>query len=77
MIACTPSGRQDFADAASKLAACPRTPAAGAAATIKEVTHEGTVLTVAGPHVSPVERPAREAELRRECLQALRNAGLR
>jgi len=49
----------------------------GATATIKEVTHEGTVLTVAGPHVSPVERPVREAELRRECLQALRNARLR
>jgi hypothetical protein len=51
--------------------------AAGTSATIKEVTFEGTVLTVSGPHVTPVERPLQEAALRRDCLQALRNAGLR
>ena len=44
---------------------------------IKQVTFEGTVLTVGGPHVPPPERPLREAQLRRDCLQALRNAGLR
>jgi small conductance mechanosensitive channel len=48
-----------------------------ASASIKQVTFEGTVLTVAGPHVPPAERPVREAELRREALQALRAAGLR
>ena len=51
--------------------------AAGRSATIKEVTFEGTVLTVSGPHVTPIERPVQEAALRRDSLQALRNAGLR
>jgi small-conductance mechanosensitive channel len=46
-------------------------------ASIKEVTFEGTILTVAGTHVTPVERPGREADLRRDCLRALRDAGLR
>jgi small conductance mechanosensitive channel len=44
---------------------------------IKEVTAEGTVLAVGGPHVAPAERPARQAALLRDCLQALRSAGLR
>jgi hypothetical protein len=41
--------------------------AAGTSATIKEVTFEGTVLTVSGPHVTPIERPLQEAALRRDC----------
>jgi small-conductance mechanosensitive channel len=44
---------------------------------IKDVTFEGTVLTVTGEHVTPIERPGREADLRRESLRALRAAGLR
>lgn len=48
-----------------------------AQAAITAVTSEGTTLTVEGPPTSPLERPAREAELRRTVLQALRNAHLR
>lgn len=44
---------------------------------IKQVTAEGTVLAVAGPHVAPAERPARQAALLRDCLRALRAADLR
>ena len=49
----------------------------GARASVKAVTHEGTTLAVAGSHVPPPERPARETQLRHDCLQALRAAGLR
>ena len=49
----------------------------GLSASIKQVTFEGTTITVGGPHVAPMERPAREADLRRICLHALRAAGLR
>jgi small conductance mechanosensitive channel len=49
----------------------------GASPAIKAVTFEGTVLSVGGPPVPPMERAAREADLRRACLAALRGAGLR
>ena len=49
----------------------------GAAASIKAVTFEGTTLAVAGEPSSPVERPAREADLRRAVVRALRTASLR
>lgn len=49
----------------------------GARPSVKAVTHEGTTLAVAGAHVPPPERPARETQLRHDCLQALRSAGLR
>jgi small-conductance mechanosensitive channel len=49
----------------------------GVEPSIKEVTVDGTILTVGGPHVPPAERPAREAELRLQALRALRGAGLR
>ena len=49
----------------------------GATPSVKAVTHEGTVLSVAGEPVPPVERPKRQAELLQECLRALRGAGLR
>jgi small-conductance mechanosensitive channel len=49
----------------------------GASATIAAVTHEGTTLTVSGPHAPPSERPRREAELRRDIAAALRRAQLR
>jgi small conductance mechanosensitive channel len=44
---------------------------------VKEVTHEGTKLTVAGAPAAPVERAKRQSELLEECLRALRDAGLR
>jgi small-conductance mechanosensitive channel len=44
---------------------------------VKAVTFEGTTLAVAGPSVPPNERPAKETQLRHECLRALRTAGLR
>ena len=44
---------------------------------VKAVTHEGTVLNVAGAPAAPVERAKRQGELLQECLKALRNAGLR
>ena len=44
---------------------------------VKAVTHEGTVLTVAGAPAAPVERAKRQSELLQECLRALRDAGLR
>ena len=44
---------------------------------VKEVTHEGTVLTVAGTPAAPVERAKRQSELLEDCLRALRDAGLR
>lgn len=46
-------------------------------AAVKEVTHEGTVITVTGPPAMPVERAMRRSALLRDSLQALRNAGLR
>jgi small conductance mechanosensitive channel len=49
----------------------------GAQATIKAVTFEGTTLAVSGEPSSPVERAVREAQLRREVVQALRSASLR
>lgn len=49
----------------------------GASATIAEVTSEGTTLTVSGPPAAPAERHARESELRRDVLAALRGASLR
>jgi small-conductance mechanosensitive channel len=44
---------------------------------IREVTTEGTRLTVSAPAALPSERAARETELLRASLQALRTAGLR
>lgn len=49
----------------------------GSQATVKAVTFEGTTLTVAAEPSSPVERAAREAELRQAVLKALRTASLR
>ncbi len=49
----------------------------GARPSVRAVTHEGTTLAVAGPAVPPPERPARETQLRHDCLHALRVAGLR
>ena len=49
----------------------------GCSASVRAVTHEGTVLTIGGAHAPPAERPAREAELRLAALRALRSAGLR
>ncbi|MDP9344166.1 MAG: mechanosensitive ion channel family protein [Actinomycetota bacterium] len=46
-------------------------------ARIAEITHEGVRILVAGPPVVPTERLAREADLRAEVLQALRQAGCR
>jgi small conductance mechanosensitive channel len=50
---------------------------AGATARIGEVDQDGVVLTVSAPPVGVRERAAREAELRRRALDALRSAGLR
>jgi small-conductance mechanosensitive channel len=49
----------------------------GAGVSIAEVTADGVVLSVAAPAVHVGERVAREAELRAQALQALREAGLR
>jgi small-conductance mechanosensitive channel len=49
----------------------------GAEASIAEVTSEGTTLAVTGGPAAPTERAAREAELRRDVLAALRGAQLR
>jgi small-conductance mechanosensitive channel len=49
----------------------------GARPSVKAVTFEGTTLAVAGPPAPPNERPAREAQLRQDCLRVLRAAGLR
>ena len=44
---------------------------------VKAVTHEGTTLTLTASPAMPSERADREARLRRDALQALRQAGLR
>jgi small-conductance mechanosensitive channel len=49
----------------------------GAEASIKAVTAEGTTLGVAGAPCAPAERAAREAQLRRAVVAALRSASLR
>lgn len=49
----------------------------GAEPSVKAVTFEGTVLAVTGPPAMPVERAVRRSELLRDCLRALREAGLR
>jgi small conductance mechanosensitive channel len=49
----------------------------GASASIKAVTFEGTTLAVSGEPSMPVERAAREADLRRAVVEALRSASLR
>jgi small conductance mechanosensitive channel len=46
-------------------------------ARIAEVTDTGIRVQVAGPPVAPAERIAREGELRKEILRALREAGCR
>jgi small-conductance mechanosensitive channel len=46
-------------------------------ATVQAVTHEGTTLALSGPPAMPAERAKREAEMRRDALLALRQAGLR
>ena len=46
-------------------------------ARIAEITHEGMRILVAGPPVAPVDRLAREGDLRAEALRALRQAGCR
>jgi small-conductance mechanosensitive channel len=45
--------------------------------TVQAVTHEGTTLALSGPPAMPAERAKREAEMRRDGLRALRQAGLR
>lgn len=49
----------------------------GVQATVKEVTADGTIITVSGMPSAPVERARRRSELLREALRALRDAGLR
>ena len=49
----------------------------GTQASIKAVTFEGTTLAVMGEPSSPVERAAREGDLRRAVVEALRSASLR
>ena len=49
----------------------------GAEPSVKAVTFEGTVLAVTGAPAMPVERAVRRSELLRDCLRALRDAGLR
>ena len=49
----------------------------GAEATIAKVTFEGTTLSVSGEPAAPAERVAKQAELRRAVLEALRAAQLR
>ena len=46
-------------------------------AAIKAVDSDGTTIALSAPPTSPAERSAREADLRREGLYALRSAGLR
>jgi small-conductance mechanosensitive channel len=48
----------------------------GHAVTVAEVVPWGVRLAIGAEPVAPPERAAREAELRRECLAALREAGL-
>jgi small-conductance mechanosensitive channel len=45
-------------------------------ASIDEVTHEGVRIKVTGDPVPPPQKGPRQAELRAECLQRLREAGL-
>jgi small-conductance mechanosensitive channel len=49
----------------------------GSRPTVKAVTHEGTVLTVAGEPTTPVERAGRQSDLLQASLKALRQDGLR
>ncbi len=49
----------------------------GARAAVRAVTPEGTTLAITGQAVPPPERPARETQLRHDCLHVLRAAGLR
>jgi len=49
----------------------------GAEPSIRKVDSEGTTVAVTGPPAGPTERAAKEAELRRAVLQALRQAQLR
>lgn len=49
----------------------------GATATVKAVTHEGTILNVGSEPTAPIERAAKQAELLKNCLQALRDAAIR
>jgi small conductance mechanosensitive channel len=48
-----------------------------ATAVVKAVTSEGTQITISAPPTLPVEHAARQSELLRGCLRALRSAGLR
>jgi small-conductance mechanosensitive channel len=48
----------------------------GEGASIDEVTHEGVRIKVVGDPVPPPQKGPRQAELRAECLERLREAGL-
>jgi hypothetical protein len=51
--------------------------AAGTSATIKEVTFEGTVLTVSGPHVTPSNGPCRRPRCAGTACKRCETPGLR
>jgi small-conductance mechanosensitive channel len=48
----------------------------GDGASIDEITHEGVRIKVVGDPVPPPQKGPRQAELRADCLQRLRDAGL-